>query len=186
MISSRLGGVVLSAAALIAVLLAVSFVALHVSTAFLHYLTAFAADKATTSSSFSSSAPALRWATKPITVGVSDNATTHVLEADNRDHCFVTAYVDLGRDRWNDTPRSTDEYMTRFRRLVASVAEPLVVFIDTRHVAEVQALLAAAPRPRGLYTALVPVDEAFLATHIHAWSLLPREREIMARYVHLR
>ena len=29
-------------------------------------------------------------------------------------HCFVTAFMDLDRHLWNDTPRATQEYMTRF------------------------------------------------------------------------
>ena len=73
----------------------------------------------------------------------------------------------------------------RFRRLVSSVFEPLVIFIDDRHLQQVTQIIMET-RPRTLYTAIVPINTSFLVKYIHAWSLLPRERELMTSDVYLR
>ena len=42
------------------------------------------------------------------------STSVSVLTVNAHTHCFVTAYMDLDRHLWNDTPRETQEYMTRF------------------------------------------------------------------------
>jgi Bacterial protein of unknown function (HtrL_YibB) len=99
------------------------------------------------------------------------------LQLTTRTHCFVTCYVDLNRDRWNDSRRTNEEYLTRFRRL-AGLREPMVIFIDDRLLKPVLEI-SSTHRPRGIYTEIVPINETFLRKHLYAWSLLKREREIM-------
>ena len=48
-----------------------------------------------------------------IVTNVSSLAAVSVLTVNAYTHCFVTAYMDLDRHLWNDTPRATQEYMTR-------------------------------------------------------------------------
>lgn len=73
----------------------------------------------------------------------------------------------------------------RFRRLVSSVFEPLVIFIDDRHLQQVTHIVMET-RPRALYTAIVPINTSFLVKYIHAWKFLPRERDIMTSNAYLR
>ena len=67
---------------------------------------------------------------------------------------------------------------------MSSVFEPLVILIDDRHLPQV-AQIVLELRPRALYTVIVPINASFLAKYIHAWSLLERERSLMASEAYL-
>ena len=100
-----------------------------------------------------------------------------VLEANTHVHCFVTAFMDLKRDKWSDSPRENNEYLIRFKRLVR-LPEPMVIFIDGTLLSEISKIVSEL-RPHGIYTLIIPINNYFLIHNIYAWKLLEREKEIM-------
>ena len=43
---------------------------------------------------------------------------------------FVTAFVDIGRSKWNTLQRSNEEYITHFHKLQKHIQHPLIVYVD--------------------------------------------------------
>jgi len=43
---------------------------------------------------------------------------------------FVTAFVDIGRSKWNTFKRSNEEYLTHFYKLQKHIQHPLIVYVD--------------------------------------------------------
>lgn len=95
----------------------------------------------------------------------------------NLDCCFVTAFKDLKRSSWITFNRSTNEYMTRFERLL-QLPVPLVIFVED-HLQSKVLEIVARKRRFDLYTQVVCIDEDFLRNHIFAWGCLDQEKSIM-------
>jgi len=96
--------------------------------------------------------------------------------------CFVTAFKDIGRKSWATFHRSNEEYLRCFR-LLCEMQVPLVVYIDSA-LAGAVANIAAQARPPGWLTRIIPIDDAFLDTHVDAWSYRKTERAIMASHAY--
>jgi hypothetical protein len=95
--------------------------------------------------------------------------------------CYVTAYLELGREKWTDFQRSFELYFQNFTPLVdlfnqepRSTLHELVVFIDTIHYHRVKNYVGINPN-----ITVVPIDENFMKNNIPAWERLDRETEIM-------
>lgn len=95
----------------------------------------------------------------------------------NGSHCFVTAYYDIGRSKWKSFRRRDALYFSRFEKLV-ELQEPLVAFVDERFL-ELALQILRKKRSKHVYTLIVSINEMFLKSHSHMWSLREREREIM-------
>ena len=46
---------------------------------------------------------------------------------------WVTAFKDIGRDKWHLSPRTFDYYLARFKRLIEPLGDNLVCFVDDPH-----------------------------------------------------
>ncbi len=94
--------------------------------------------------------------------------------AEQKKILFVTAFKELGRERWTYYARRTDEYFEYFANLVQTLPHPLAVFIEDGLRARVQAVIdAAAASDRVTVSDYGSVD-SFLVKY------LERERAVMA------
>lgn len=94
--------------------------------------------------------------------------------AEQKKILFVTAFKELGRERWTYYARRTDEYFEYFTNLVRTLPHPLAVFIEDGLRARVQAVIdAAAASDRVTVSDYGSVD-SFLVKY------LERERAVMA------
>jgi len=98
--------------------------------------------------------------------------------------CYVTAFIDLGRENWTNFPRTFDvylkaflPYLTLFRQSRDSGEDQnceMIVYVDVKHYAVVQEHIEP-----GLPVRIISVDQTFLNENIPLWSRLDREKEIM-------
>lgn len=95
--------------------------------------------------------------------------------------CYVTAFIDIGRDKWKSFPRTRKQYLqhfypfiTMFEKMTEEEIQEycMVVFIDERVVDQLEI-------PTHLPLSVVPCSQAYLMEHIPTWSYLEREREII-------
>ena len=94
--------------------------------------------------------------------------------AEQKKILFVTAFKELGRERWTYYARRTDEYFEYFANLVRTLPHPLAVFIEDGLRARAQAVIdAAAASDRVTVSDYGSVD-SFLVKY------LERERAVMA------
>jgi hypothetical protein len=100
--------------------------------------------------------------------------------------CYVTAFYDIGREKWEQFSRSLDKYMENFIPLLklfdrATTSRELIIFIDERHLEKVEKLVRENIRKELLEycVRIIPISERFLTQNIPVWSRLKREEEIM-------
>jgi hypothetical protein len=96
------------------------------------------------------------------------------------DHCFITAFFDIGRAKWVNNPfqRSNEKYIEHFRRfLTLKYDDPLIIFIDNSMLNPVTQLIKEYRSH--YYTLIIPINERFLEQHIWAWKQLEKETSIM-------
>lgn len=89
--------------------------------------------------------------------------------------CIVSAFFDIGRDKWSTFRRSTDQYFANFKPYI-NMGHNMIVFIDDRHI---EALNEVVGDKCNDQIKLVPINVDWLQNNIYAYSQLPREREIM-------
>jgi hypothetical protein len=92
--------------------------------------------------------------------------------------CYVSAFLDIGRERWHTYSRDISTYLRAFSPYVDMFKRDLpnhemVVFIDKAHH---QALLDLVKDSK---IKCIPIDEDFMKENIHVWSMLDKETEIM-------
>jgi hypothetical protein len=88
---------------------------------------------------------------------------------------IVTAFFDIGRDKWNKNNRTTDFYMQSFLHYL-DYPYKMVCFIDDRYTDKVYFEYSKRDYKNKLF---IPINYRWLCNHIRAWKLLEREREIM-------
>lgn len=97
----------------------------------------------------------------------------------NMDHCFITAFYDIGRGEWENNPfkRTNTKYFDYFERFVR-FPQPLLIFIDETLLENVTNLVAT--HRQGILTWIIPINETFLLENMRMWSLIEKEKEIMS------
>ena len=96
--------------------------------------------------------------------------------------CYVTAYLDIGRDKWKNFQRTFDRYFKSFTPLVDMFKKnpidkhELVVYIDDSHYERVKEYVGESKN-----ITVFPINERFMENNISAWSRLDKEREIMSQ-----
>lgn len=97
---------------------------------------------------------------------------------DHNKTCFVTAFLDIGRDNWNYFKRSFDVYLDSFKHLASLFScqegNLLVAFVDSTKYEKIVKEVTIASN-----VILIPIDETFLQAHSPLWRRLYREGEIM-------
>jgi len=92
--------------------------------------------------------------------------------------CFVTAFLDIGRDKWTDFKRPFSVYLDSFKHLVSLFINVegglLVVFLDSTKQEEVLREVTINSN-----IVLIPIDEDFLSKHSPLWNRLDKETEII-------
>jgi hypothetical protein len=99
--------------------------------------------------------------------------------------CYVTAFLDIGRDDWkNRHKRTFTDYFSFFTPFVdmfknispeISSLYDLVIFIDEKHHDKVKNYIGNHNN-----IIIIPINEKFMINNISAWSRLEREKEIMS------
>lgn len=94
--------------------------------------------------------------------------------------CYVTAYLDIGRNKWtNGFERTNEAYMDYFEPYIElfdkdETGSVLVVYIDERHIGN------DLFKRIGKNIVLIPITEKFMEENSVLWRRLERETEIMS------
>lgn len=97
--------------------------------------------------------------------------------------CYVTAYLDIGRQYWDVFSRTFDYYFTAFKKLadIFLVMNPedakrytLCVYIDEKEYERVKEYVGACKNIK-----LIKINFEFMGKNINVWKRLEREVEIM-------
>jgi hypothetical protein len=92
--------------------------------------------------------------------------------------CYVTAFLDIERENWQNFRRTFDDYFRDFTPLIDMFKNynnyHLVVFIDKKHSERVRQYVNSLKN-----ITIVDIDEEYLQTNSVLWQRLPRETEIM-------
>jgi len=94
--------------------------------------------------------------------------------------CYVSAYLDIGREKWVHFQRSFNKYFEGFTPLVDMFKKntdpkyELIVYIDQLYIDRVNEYVGESKN-----ITVVPINEQFMRNNIYAWSKLDREKEIM-------
>lgn len=89
--------------------------------------------------------------------------------------CIVSAFFDIGRDKWSAFRRSTEQYFANFKPYI-NMGHNMIVFIDDRHIESLRAVIGDKSSDR---IKLVSINKEWMQDNIYAYRQLPREREIM-------
>ena len=98
--------------------------------------------------------------------------------------CYVTAYLDIGRETWTHFQRTFDWYFNSFIPLVnmfKSISNEeralydFIIFIDSKYYDKVKEYVGDINN-----IVVIPINETFMENNIFAWSKLERETEIMS------
>lgn len=117
---------------------------------------------------------------EPLTLTAIQENNHLSYKANTNSYCLVTAFLDLKRNTWSGFQRGVDGYLGNFERLL-SIGTPLVVYIDEALMDRVlQLVQTTRSKHPHVYVEVVPINRQFLQKNIYAWSLLEREKEIMA------
>ncbi|AYV77182.1 MAG: HtrL protein family-containing protein [Barrevirus sp.] len=87
--------------------------------------------------------------------------------------CYVTAYTEIGRDKWKHYERTFGHYKSYFSHYLKFDVD-MIIYIDERYYDEMTIMLQNKPKFK-----LIKINDDFLKKNIFAWSLIDREREIM-------
>lgn len=94
--------------------------------------------------------------------------------------CYVTAFLDIRRDRWSHFQRTVDHYFQEFQPMLNMFLDhpdasnyDWVIFMDREHVRHL-------PRVLPPNIIVQEIDEAYLEEHSPLWQRLDREAAIMA------
>jgi len=104
--------------------------------------------------------------------------------------CYVTAFLDIGRDNWNNFSRSTSKYFQDFiPHLFLFQKEPnpekyrFLVFLDKKLENDLKKYLSENEKLKELislkYLCIALIDEEILSKTIKMWNKLDRETEII-------
>ena len=88
--------------------------------------------------------------------------------------CLVSAFLDSGRDKWSSFNRSIDQYFNNFKPYL-KMNHDMVVFMDDKHIEAFKLLCKDCN-----HITVIPINREWMQKHIYAYSLLPKETEIMA------
>jgi hypothetical protein len=94
--------------------------------------------------------------------------------------CYITAYLDIGRDKWSHFQRPFTKYFNCFTPLVDTFKKhlnsthELIVYIDESHHQQVKDYVGECKN-----VTVFPINEGFMTNNIPVWSRLDRERQIM-------
>ena len=88
---------------------------------------------------------------------------------------IVTAFFDIGRDKWNQDKRTVDFYIKSFLHYL-KYPYKMVCFIDDRYIDIIYSTYVDSDYKNKIF---IPINMKWLRNHIRAWTLLEREREIM-------
>ena len=95
-------------------------------------------------------------------------------------NCYVTAFYDIGREKWPKFKRSFDSYLNAFKPFInlfdknLCEGDEMIVFIDTRHINELDYIL----KNKNTNIKLIPLDEKIL-NELHAWKTMDIETRNM-------
>lgn len=94
--------------------------------------------------------------------------------------CYVTAFLDIGRNNWKNFSRNVDEYLKAFERFIELFQKfkendklVMLCFIDERYFDRIRSL---NPSSNMIF---IKIDEKYLEDNSVLWSRLKREEEIM-------
>ena len=96
---------------------------------------------------------------------------------------YVTAFCDLGREKWNKFHRTFDEYLNGFRPFIEMFSRTtneiaqyrMVVFIDKKHIDRLQQELCLETK-----ITLIPIDFEWMHKNLPMWRTLEIERSVMS------
>ena len=97
--------------------------------------------------------------------------------------CYVTSFIDIGRKDWKTFYRSSEEYFIHFLPFVEFFQQlnseekrylSMIVFIDEIHYDQLYKNI-----PDDIPISLISCSNDYLIQHIHGWSYLPIQTEIM-------
>jgi protein YibB len=88
--------------------------------------------------------------------------------------CLVTAFLDINREKWTHFKRSLDQYFRNFTPYTLMKDQELIVFIDELHLERLTKLCCKADHIK-----IIPINREWMKEHIHAYSQLQREQDIM-------
>lgn len=102
------------------------------------------------------------------------------------DYCFVTAFKDIGREKWptfklangnnHSYSRTNDTYLERFKNL-CSMKIPLIVFVDYSVLYKVIDIVRT--RGHNKFLKVISMSDGFLKNKIKSWQYIPVEDAIM-------
>lgn len=91
--------------------------------------------------------------------------------------CYVSAFLDIGRERWRKCERKVSSYFNCFSPFVQLFSknskDTMIVYIDDKYFDHFSTLI------KGTSIQAIPININFMNNHIFAWSKLAKEREIM-------
>lgn len=111
--------------------------------------------------------------------------------------CYVSAFLDIGRDEWKSFTRTFDQYLESFLPYIHLFKSHhginnekwcMVLYIDKKHFSVVKEKIEEIYEKMPI--TMIPIDEEFLENNLPIWTRLGREKEILdskeykTRYVH--
>jgi len=97
--------------------------------------------------------------------------------------CYVTAFLNIGRDNWGKFSRTSDMYINYFTHLFNSFYNmdkticdnyELIVYMDENYINRLQDSTNSSSK-----ITIIPINDKFMLDNIPVWSRLHRENEIM-------
>lgn len=89
------------------------------------------------------------------------------------DITLVSMFYDIGREQWNLYPRKVDEYISAFEKFL-DYGYKMLVFLDDRYIDRLQEKIV------GSNITIIPINKEWVLSNLWSWSLLEKEKEIMA------
>lgn len=87
--------------------------------------------------------------------------------------CLVSAFLDIGREKWDKYKSSVDIYFNNFK-IYLPLNHEMVVFMDTNYLQRFQEIIKDHPNVK-----VVPIDRTFMKNVIFAYKQLENEKKIM-------
>jgi hypothetical protein len=92
------------------------------------------------------------------------------------DICIVTAFLDIGRESWNNKyKRTTNFYIESFLNYL-EYPYKMVCYIDDKYIDKILEEYIKSPYNNKLF---IPINKKWLECNINAWKNLNKEKEIM-------
>jgi len=98
-------------------------------------------------------------------------------ENSDNDITLVTAFFDIGRDKWPnpDFKRTTEFYINSFL-VYLDYPYKMICYIDEKHIDQVLSMYSKSPYQNKHF---IPINREWLDANIHAWSNIEKDQAIL-------